>query len=375
MISLRFVRAIVLPGLIFQSVIIAGGYATGRELVEFFLSNGPRGGAMGMMVAALVWGVVLAISFEFARRYKSYNYKHFFQQLLGRAWFFYEVAYLAALLLILSVIGSAAGALAEETFNVPSIVGTVFLIVSIGVLTFYGSSLIEKVLASWSIVLYLVYAAFLIIGFIKFGDHIAQGFEQKNEAGSWALGGLQYASYNLAIVPTILFCIRHLASPRETVCAGFLAGVLAVIPGVLFYCVMVGFYPVILEAPVPVNVILAAMDIPLFQTVFQIVILGTFIETGTALLHALNERLASNYEVQQKQMPIFLRPIVALLVMSLAIFVGEKIGLVKLIAQGYGMLTYVFLAVFIVPLFTVGLYRLVVKRDTHRVLPDFGLSE
>ena len=33
-----------LPGFLFQSVIIGGGYATGRELVEFFLSAGPLGG-------------------------------------------------------------------------------------------------------------------------------------------------------------------------------------------------------------------------------------------------------------------------------------------------------------------------------------------
>jgi len=33
-----------LPGFLFQSVIIGGGYATGRELVEFFLSVGPPAG-------------------------------------------------------------------------------------------------------------------------------------------------------------------------------------------------------------------------------------------------------------------------------------------------------------------------------------------
>ncbi len=33
-----------LPGFVFQSIIIAGGYGTGRELVEFFLHYGPLGG-------------------------------------------------------------------------------------------------------------------------------------------------------------------------------------------------------------------------------------------------------------------------------------------------------------------------------------------
>ncbi len=356
--NLRFIKAIVLPGLIFQSVVIAGGYATGRELVEFFLSNGPRGGAMGMVVAALVWGAVLALSFEFARRFKSYNYKHFFQNLLGRWWFIYEIAYLIALLLILSVIGAAAGVLVSETFGVSANIGTIGLIATIGLLTFYGSSLIEKVLASWSVLLYVTYAAFLILGFVQFGGRISSGLSIAEEGTSWAFEGVQYASYNLAIVPTILFCIRHLASSKETISAGLLAGVLAIIPGILFYCVMVGFYPRILEEPVPINLILSEMNIPLFQILFQVVVFGTFIETGTALLHALNERVAASFEDQQKQMPAWLRPAVSLAVMCLAIFVGGEIGLISLIAQGYGMLTYVFLGVFIVPLFTVGLYKL-----------------
>ena len=30
-----------IPGIAFQSVVIGGGYGTGREIVEFFLASGP----------------------------------------------------------------------------------------------------------------------------------------------------------------------------------------------------------------------------------------------------------------------------------------------------------------------------------------------
>ena len=42
-----------LPGFIFQSLIIGGGYGTGRELVEFFLSEGPVYGLVNMAVATI----------------------------------------------------------------------------------------------------------------------------------------------------------------------------------------------------------------------------------------------------------------------------------------------------------------------------------
>ena len=38
-----------LPGFVFQSMVIGGGYGTGRELVEFFLRYGPLGGLLGML--------------------------------------------------------------------------------------------------------------------------------------------------------------------------------------------------------------------------------------------------------------------------------------------------------------------------------------
>ena len=57
----------------FQSAIIAGAYGSGRELAEFFLPFGPRGGLAGMVVTTLVFSLVLAASFEFARRFQLFD--------------------------------------------------------------------------------------------------------------------------------------------------------------------------------------------------------------------------------------------------------------------------------------------------------------
>ena len=39
-----FFKRYLLPGFVFEAAVIGGGYATGRELVEFFLPAGPLGG-------------------------------------------------------------------------------------------------------------------------------------------------------------------------------------------------------------------------------------------------------------------------------------------------------------------------------------------
>ena len=73
-----------LPGFVFQAAVIAGGYATGRELVEFFLPAGAWGGLLGMVVSMLLWSVVLMLSFELARVGRAWDYRAFFRLLLGR---------------------------------------------------------------------------------------------------------------------------------------------------------------------------------------------------------------------------------------------------------------------------------------------------
>jgi uncharacterized membrane protein YkvI len=136
-----------LPGFVFQSLVIAGGYATGRELVEFFLRLGPLTGLLGMLVTTVIWSAVAAVSFEFARMTQSYDYRAFFQDLLGRAWFLYEIAYVATLILVLSVIAAAGGDMMEHSFGVPRAISTVIIMSAIGLLTFFGTTLIEKFLS------------------------------------------------------------------------------------------------------------------------------------------------------------------------------------------------------------------------------------
>ena len=110
-----------LPGFIAQSVLIAGGYGTGRELVEYFVQYGPTGGLWGMMLTTVLWIALFALSFEFARAFKAYDYRTFFQKLIGPAWILYEIAFIVLLFLIMGVVGAASGSILKDTFGVPKI--------------------------------------------------------------------------------------------------------------------------------------------------------------------------------------------------------------------------------------------------------------
>lgn len=370
MIKSPWFQKYLLPGFVFQSVVIAGGYGTGRELAEFFLPYGPLGGLLAMvLVSTVIWSAVCAASFAFSHAFRSYDYRSFFKHLLGRGWFLYEILYFVQLLLVIAVIAAAAGQILKETFALPYAVGVIGIMLAVGFLTFRGTSVIEKFLARWSFVLYAVYIVFFAWCFARFGSDIIGSLAAGQVGAGWITGGIKYAAYNLAIIPPVLFVIRHIEVRREAVTAGLLTGPIAIIPGLLFYLAMVSQYPAVEAQPVPANFLLGVLGSRAFQIVFQVVLFGTLIETGTGLLHGVNERIAGVYGELRRTMPLYLRPAVAVgfLVAGAAL---ARVGLIDLIARGYGTMTWFFLAVYVVPMLTWGIWKLATRSPDRSVAAE-----
>jgi uncharacterized membrane protein YkvI len=356
-------RRYLLPGFVFEAAVIAGGYATGRELVEFFLPAGPWGGLLGMLVSMLFWSAVLMISFELARRAQTYDYRSFFKLLLGPGWILFEIAYLLLLVIILAVMGAAAGEIVHSLWGLPKLVGSLGMIALTGLVLFYSSAVIERFLALSVGYLYLVYIVFVVWSIAVFGDRIAEALATEPVGDQWFKAGITYAGYNVATMPAVLFCIRYLTRPRETLIAGFLAGPLGMLPGVLFFIAMIGYQRELADVALPSAFLLGKLGAPWFELAFQIAVLLTLVDTGVALLHAINERVAKVYEERSRPMPKALRPALAVAVMIGSVFAASEIGLVDLIAKGYGYLTYAFIVLLILPVLTIGLWRLLRRRS------------
>ena len=347
-----------LPGFVFQAAVIAGGYATGRELVEFFLPAGPWGGLLGMTVSMLLWSAVLMASFELARVARAYDYRSFFRLLLGRGWFAFEIGYCLLIIIILAVMGAAAGEIANSLFGLPKLAGSLGMIAATGAMLFYGTATIEKFLVASVGYLYLVYFVFVAWSLVAFGDRIEANFGSVPVTGDWFTAGLTYAGYNVATIPAVLFCVRHFGRRREALVAGALAGPLGMLPGVVFYIAMMGYYHEIADVALPSAFLLARLRAPWFEWAFQLAVMLTLVDTGVALLHALNERVAASWQERQRSMPRSLRPTLAIGVMLVAVYAATAVGLVELVAKGYGTLTWYFLAIYVLPLMTWGLWLL-----------------
>src|SRR5688572_31705216 len=188
-----FFRRYLLPGFVFEAAVIGGGYATGRELVEFFLPAGPLGGLLGMGVSMFVWSAVLAVSFELARRARTYDYRSFLKLLLGRGWFLFEIAYLLLIVLILAVMGAAAGEIAQSLFGVPKLVGSLLMIAGVALVLFLSSAAIERFLSLTVGYLYLVYLVFVVWSVVAFGGRIEAALGAEPIGHRWFMAGVTYA--------------------------------------------------------------------------------------------------------------------------------------------------------------------------------------
>jgi len=353
-----FFRKYLLPGLVFQSVVIAGGYGTGREIIEYFLNFGPLGGLLGMVcVTTVLWSVILAVTFEFARTFRAYDYRTYFRLLLGRFWFVFEAFYLFAMLLVLAVVGSAAGVMLRDNFGMPYAAGVLIMLLGIGFLTFKGAAIIEQFLAGWSIVLYVSYALVFIAAVMKYGSSISAAVAGGDIRPGFVLGGFKYALYNFNIIAAVLFCLHHLETRREAVTAGILGGVIGILPAILFFIAVSSHYPDVLAEEIPMVYLLSKIGSPLLLTLIQIVIFGTLIETGTGLIHAVNERIHSVYRERGKELPRIMRPLTAALLILISLGLS-RFGLINLIAKGYGASSWGFLVIFVIPLFTIGIYKI-----------------
>jgi uncharacterized membrane protein YkvI len=359
MLNSNWFKKYLLPGLIFQSFVIGGGYGTGREIVEFFLLMGPKNGIYGMLVSMIIWCVVLACTFELSRQFKSYDYRSFLMKILGRGWVLYEVTYLIGLILVISVLGSAAGNLTMEVLGIPTIVGTVIMIFMVGVLAFFGSRIIEAFLSYWSIFLYVVFIILIVWINSIYGHQITNNFSLPENSASWFINGIKYAAYNVGPVAAILFCLTNIETRKEAIVSGFLAGIIAIVPGFMIFYSLVSFYPSINEETIPINFILDKINSTPFKLFFQIILFGTFIETGISLIHGFNERI-SNWLKTEKSRDLSRsnRFVISIVLLVISIFIAEKFGLVDLIKNGYGTLTWAYWLIFVIPVLFVAMKKL-----------------
>ena len=359
---------ILLPGIVLQSVLMGGGYATGREIIEYGGKFGAYGWVSGLF-RFFTFAVIAVLTFELARIYRIYDYKSILKQIIGKEWPIYDILYVILLFLIISIMASATGEILQQTIGLNYMVGVVILILIVAFLNFFGSAFIAKFETYGTIALYAAYIIFTIMVITANKDNIATvmatqdtSYVENATLPMAMLTGIIYASYNLSAVPAGLFTLRAQTKRSESIISGIIGALLMTIPWFLTYFAVMGYYPddTIIGASVPWLVMLQSVsdsNIPVL--VFGVVAGWTLIETATGMIHALLERLDHSLE-EKNQEPLSpkKRGLITAAILIVAMLFS-KIGIINLISMGYSALAYGFILFYLLPLVTVGLYKVI----------------
>jgi len=358
--NLKKIFSLLIPGIILQSVLIGGGFATGREIVEYGGKFGPGGLLTGIFIL-IGFTLTAFLTFEISRLNKAYDYKSLLKVLIGPFWFLYEIIYLILAVLIIAVMASAAGNILQEIFGLNYWLGVGGMILLVGFINFKGEQFLVAMKSIGSIALFIAYIFFGISVFLQRKDSIfnllnsASATTPNHSVAILITTGILYVGYNLVVYPAALFSVRQLNSRQDSLISAIFAGFLMTIPWFLTFIAILGYYPSeeVLNAPVPWLVMLQSFN-SFYVAIFGIVVGWTLVETATGMIHGFLSRLSEdlkfnhNSELSGKQ-----KSAISLFILTVAIVLSQ-IGIINLIAKGYSAMSYGVIVIYVIPLFIRG---------------------
>lgn len=331
------------------------------------------------------FAILAVLTFEVARVYKTYDYKSMIKVLIGPLWPLFDVVYILCMILVISIMASASDSIVEQTTGLNYWAGVVLLVAITGGLIFFGDSIIERFETWGTVVLYVGYIVFsgmvIMNGYKNIGQVLTTGdMSYTGETGILPIlwTGVIYVAYNLVVYPPSMFSLKRQKTRKECVVSGLIAGLLMTIPWFLTYFAMMSFYPdaEVLGAEIPWLIMIGKVGAPgFFSIIFGVVMGWTLIETSTGVIHALLGRVNVELaECGKKEMNRKYQAIVTVLIL-VAACVMSKFGIIALIEKGYTALSYGFMLLYMLPIITVGVYKILKKDPILRAEKEPELVE
>jgi uncharacterized membrane protein YkvI len=304
--------------------------------------------------------------------FKTYDYKSFMEGLLWRGWPLFDALYIVMATVVLAVVASATGNILGDLWGVPYTPAVAAVIVVTGTVIYLGRQTIERFKEVGTAALYLGYVLFAVVSITYAPDNIVAVFTSWNTAAVDATlvdsirSGVVYAGIWLIVFPAVLYTLDYQETRREAVLSGFVTGVMVGVPFLLTYLSMMAYYPneAVIGAPVPWLEMLQRADASWIIGYYGLVVGWTLVESAVGFTHAIIDRVDAHVgEVRFGPLDgidgLSSTQSSALAVgYLLAALLLSRVGIIALVGTYYTIMSYMFMVLLVVPLVTVGLYRL-----------------
>lgn len=349
-----------ITAMIIQQVWIGGGYATGREIVEYIAKYGALGGA-SILISATMLIIALIPTLEIARVFKAYDYMTWAKQFLWRFWPVLDIVYIIMAWIVIAVIGAAAAAVLEDFAGVPFIVGAALTMIVVGVLHFFGRRAIESFWIAGTIGLLVMYIVIWLLALSARGGVALENISRGLSIGSprdALIDGFRYTMYNLLAVLPALQSVDRYRGRLESIVATVLATLLIYGTATVIWISFMGFYPEIISEPVPWSAVLKAINAPAWAIgLYVFWLFYALLTTAVGAVYAIILRMKTQLEQHGWRLSKTHEAILSIVILAVSIITAQA-GIIALVARGYGTMAWAFFAVYFIPLITIGIVRL-----------------
>lgn len=266
--------------------LIGSGFATGQEVLQFFVSygtNGFYGALISLVLFCSVGAVLMMKGHELQLRQPALIFRHYCGNVIGRGIEYFTLLFIFSIVVIMI---SGSGAIAEEYFGVPAMVG--FLGMGfLAMVTVLGGlrRLIDIVGAIGPCIVVFT----VVVGLYTFFRDFS-GFGMVTDTATalavrpvseWWQAGVLFFCYNM-LAGTVFFTElgAQANSRKEAGIAGFCGGFFLMLTVLGMYCGMLANFDAVIGLQVP-NLYLGAQISPLVAVVFSVIImLGIYSTTA-----------------------------------------------------------------------------------------------
>lgn len=280
----------------FIGLIVGAGFASGQEILQFFTNFGWFG-TLGAILAGVLFGLFGLIVARLSSEIGARSHKEVIQLMCGRyIGLAIDVVVTVFLIGVVVVMFAGSGALFEQQFGLPSIVGSSFMAIATTLTVLLNIQRLIIVIGALTPWLMAVMIGLVIYALSTMSQDLAAmdayAEPAKAAAPNWVWGAVLYVSYNVAAgVPMLAVMAGTMRNTRSAALGGLLGGLGLGLLILLIHLAMMARLDEVRSAGLPILSLADGIS-PVVGYVVAFILLGMIYNTAVGMLYSFTARIA-----------------------------------------------------------------------------------
>lgn len=351
---------------------VGGGFATGRQEVQFFVQFGWNAVWLGMF-AMLILGIAIYNGLEFARLHGVYDYNSFFKKLYAPGGkilpmfrfqiilpLLWDLLYLYATILGTGAAIAGASDLIRQALGIPYALAVVITASILLLFTIFGAALVRN--ASFGMALFMI-IGLLIVTFlgIKLGAaNLQQVVSEKTMTAGYGKVlwmAILYGAFQSVLIAPLVSVSESLHTRKNSILTA-LFGILINGSMLTLVCIMLlSFFPAVVNENLPLYFVAAKLGHKWLYTVYCLILFFALISTGVGLIFGVVKRFETSPLIQTINKSVKIKRIIICLAIMIISGGISFFGLTAIVAKGYGSLGIFSIFLNIIPLLFIAPFK------------------